>query len=263
VINGYEYLKGPWHDVEALIASTRTLYDTQITPKGGGDIPTIVRAKSMEKRKWGPSKPLIESRFDEIVHELGIFYIPKQVDPGPGIVFPQRDIYGRFTYGKYYPFEPIEFPSSTPKYIFLGHKDPLSRPQWFGNTDQVLTRIGVTRFVVIVEGFFDLLACRLLVPDLPVLSTGTKTINDDHMAYLQMLGVERVYLLFDNETSSRDDEGAGNKAMRIISSVYGKKTGVDFRTLLCPNDDPSMCLESYRAAKLLRDQLQEILDKSR
>jgi hypothetical protein len=254
-MNGFEFSKGPWHDVEAFIESTRAYYAEHVTC---GDMHSLAVLKSLEVREWEPSKVLIEPHFDEIVRELNIFYVPKSIKPGAGIAFPQRDIFGRFTYGKYYPFEPIAFPDNSPKYIFLGHKDPLGRPQWFGNTDRILTRIGITRFVVLVEGFFDLLACRLLVPDLPVLSTGTKKINDDHMAYLQMLGVERVYLLFDNETSSRDDEGAGTKAMRIISSVYGKKTGVDFRILLCPNDDPSMCLETPRSAKLLLDLLQEI-----
>jgi hypothetical protein len=255
LVSGYEWFNGPWHDVEWLIDTTRAYYGEHVTPKGWGDMFTLAQDRILEHRNWAASRVIIEPHFDAVVRDLNVFYLPKQVDPGPGIVFPQRDIYGRFTYGKFRPFYPLELKAGPAKYAFLGKK---RSPMLFGNTDQTLVNIGRSRFAILVEGFFDLLACRLLVPDLPVLSTGTKSVNDEHIAYLQMLGVERVYLMFDNEVSSKDDEGAGNKAMRIISNTYSKKTDIEFRPLLCPNDDASLCLESTRGGWLLRDMLQKI-----
>lgn len=260
MVSSYDFFNGPWQDVQWLIDAAQQFYAEHVTPKGLGDQFTLAQARIMEHRKWEPARPLIESNFDEVLRDLNIFYLPKQVDPGPGIVFPQRDIYGRFTYGKFRPFYDLVLKAGPAKYAFLGKKDQIQGPIWFGNTDRTLLNIGKARFVILVEGFFDLLACRLLCPDLPILSTGTKSINDEHIYYLQMLGVERIYLMFDNETASKEgeEEGAGNKAMRIISNLYSKKTNIDFRTLGCPNDDASLCLESGRGAKLLRDVLQKI-----
>ena len=257
MVTSFEFFKGPWQDVEWLITAAQQFYAEFVTPKGMGDMFTLAHSRIVEHRKWEPSRVLIEPHFDEVVRDLNIFYLPKQVDPGPGIVFPQRDIHGRFTYGKFRPFYDLVLKAGPAKYAFLGKKDAIQGPIWFGNTDRTLVNIGRSRMVILVEGFFDLLACRLLVPDLPVMSTGTKSVNDEHIAYLQMLGVERIYLMFDNEVSSKptDAEGAGNKAMRIISHTYGKKTGIDFRTIECPQDDASLCLEGGGPAKTLRDLL--------
>lgn len=259
MISGYEFFNGPWQDMEWLLAETTKFYDEQVVPKGIGDMFSVTRQRIMETREWAPSRSLIDENFDAVLRELNIVYIPKQVDPGPAIVFPHRDLYGRFRLGKMRPLYELVLKAGPAKYVFLGKKNTIVGPVLFGNTDETLTNIGRLRRVVLVEGYFDLLACRLLMPDLPVISTGTKSVNDDHIHYLQMLGVEDIYLLLDNEDAKGDRlEGAGNQATRIIANLYSKKTSIRFHPLGCPNNDPALCLTDYRSAILLRDMLRSV-----
>lgn len=260
MVSGFEFFKGPWQDVEWLIDTTRKFYDEHVTPKGLGDMYTVAATRIMEHRNWSASKVMIEGNMDAVLRELNIFYVPKQVDPGPGLVFPYLDLYGKYRSGRFRPFYALEMKGSPVKYALFGQK-ALIGPTWFGNTDQGILRAARHKFVMLVEGPFDLLACRLLVPEFPVFSTGTKTVNDDHIAYLRMLGVNHVYLMFDNEDPSKEGEveGAGNKAARIVANTYRNKVPMEFSVLNCPNNDPSQCLERSRPAKALKDQLEKIL----
>lgn len=259
MITEYTFWKGPWHDVAGLIAETEKFYEENVTSKGLGDRFSVAQARIMEHRKWEPARTNIEANFDAVLRDLNVFYIPKQLEAGPCLVFPQQDIYGNYTHGKLRPLYELKLKAGPAKYCFLGKKENVKGPMWFGNTDRTLVNIGRTKSVLLVEGFFDLLACRLLMPDVPVLSTGTKSVNEDHIYYLQMLGVERVFLMFDNEKAKEGkEEGAGNQAMRVISAVYSKSTKIAFYPIGCPNDDPSMCLENYRSSVLLKELLQKI-----
>ena len=151
-----------------------------------------------------------------IISELGIFYVPKQMDPGPAIIFPQRDISGRVSHGKIWPLYPLILHDKPVKYSNLGDKDLVQGPNWFGNTDPTLALAMQTRTVFLVEGFFDLLACRLMWPSTPVLSNGTKSISDDHILYLRLLGVKHIRLAFDNE-APKGDRRSGQGTRRCVS----------------------------------------------
>jgi hypothetical protein len=256
MVSGYDFFTGPWQNTEWLVTETHRYYDENVTNRGLGTIWEVTKKKIIERRKWTPSLAYYDTHFTQILEELGILYVPKQVDPGPCVLFPQPDYHSRLTHGKIYPFYELMLRSGAAKYGFLGKKDSIRGPVWLGNSDQVLQLIAKYRTVVLVEGPFDLLACRLLWPNAAVMSTGTKSINEAHVQYLRMLGVKTVYLLFDYETAKEGkSEGAGEVAMSIIRNTWGQKSGIRFEIANCPNDDPSMCLEDYYAAKKLRDVL--------
>jgi hypothetical protein len=81
-----------------------------------------------------------------MIRELEIFYVPKQMDPGPCSVFP------------------LEGPSVS-----------------FGHIDDCIRAIGKYQAVCLVEDYFDLLACPLLYPGAPILSTETQSVNQLHI----------------------------------------------------------------------------------
>jgi hypothetical protein len=110
----------------------------------------------------------------------------------------------------------------------------------------------------LVEGPFDLLACWVLAPEVPVMSPLTKRLGNEHQAYLQMLGLRRVYLMFDNELPSAGHSiGAGNLAMKQHSKDLSRY--FDVRTLLCPSCDPSEALKNGYTAEKLRSILRSVV----
>jgi hypothetical protein len=80
------------------------------------------------------------------------------------------------------------------------------------------------------------------------LSPLTKKLGDKHVAYLRMLGVKTIYLMYDNEVS-----GAGNKSMEIECRKLSE--WFTMITLLCPASDPSDCLKSMTVAGKLKRML--------
>ena len=141
------------------------------------------------------------------------------------------------------------------KYGTLGNKHEFRGPVWIGDTDLTIERILKCRFCVLVEGPFDLVACRLLA-DIPVLTTGTKSLNEQHFAALRMLGVERLHFLFDME-STELQTGAGEIAMAKMSNE-ARRIGFQPRSLACPDKDPSACLERYDKAIMLTRMLSRL-----
>ena len=246
--------EGPWQDVPWLIDETQKHYDAHITPKGLGDRFSVAAEKIVKARKWEPSLSLIKPNLDSVIRELEIFYVPKQMDPGPAIVFPLRDHHNKIRHAQLKPFYELTGRSGPMKYSRLGKgRSPIT---WFGDRDPTLLSIGKYSSVMLVEGYFDLLACRLLHPTAPILSTGTKKMNDVHLWYLQMLGVKTIHLMFDNEIAKEGkDEGAGNQAARFVAQQFQGQGGVEFQIQACPATDPSACLEDKRTAYHLRSML--------
>ena len=81
-------------------------------------------------------------------------------------------------------------------------------------------------------------------------------LGKQHIAYLRMLGVKRLILMYDNEEPKKENqkEGAGNVSMRIqVASI--KEVIHEVCEKICPRTDPSACLESMHSAKQLRDMI--------
>lgn len=233
--------------VPKITEETDKLYD-RIVAKSGHDKLTLTREKIIEARGWQPSLYLTKDNFGRSLTELGCFYVPKVMQPGPAFVFPIIDIDRTCQYAQTKPLEGSVLGGRS-KYRFIG-SDPVG-PTWLGNTDEAIKAVVSTGQVVLVEGPFDLLACRVLAPEVPVMSPLTKRLGKGHQAYLRMLGLRRIYLMFDNELpSARHNMGAGNLAMKHYSKELSRY--FDVRTLLCPSSDPSEALKNGYTAERLR-----------
>jgi hypothetical protein len=178
------------------------------------------------------------------------------MQPGPAFVFPIMDVDRESKYAQTNPLAGSAFGDKS-KYRFIGV--PPIGPVWLGNNRGVMIRkLLQSKQVILVEGAFDLLACRLLVPEIPVLSPLTKRVGPKHLAYLRLLGIKRLYLMFDNELPTAGRAlGAGNLAMiqqsRELSQYF------QTQTLLCPSSDPSEALKSGYTAERLRSMLRNTI----
>ena len=252
--------KGPWQDVPWLIQETRKFYETHVTPKGLGDQYTLAADRIVKIRKWEPALPLIKWNLEAMVRELGIFYVPKQLKPGPCIAFPLLDYNRKIVHAQIKPLYEVISSNGPLKYVRLGDKNAVRGPVWFGDTDNMLLSIVKRKSVCLVEGYFDLLACRVLHSEAAVLSTGTKSLNDMHIEYLRLLGTRKIHILFDNDIAKEGRrEGAGAEAARMIANKYTRKyPDLEFIAEVCPASDPSDCLCDRRTAYALEEQLRRI-----
>ncbi len=234
-----------WHDLNKLREKTDALY-----VKLGRDIWQTTAEKMIELRGWSVK----ESALIPILQELQVYYVPKRMIPGPMFVFPEYDAAGRVTRAQ---TKPLHTLFGETKYYTLGVKKELFLgPVWLGNTDATLAKILEMGFVILVEGPFDLIAARIVAPDLPIMSSLTKSIGDQHEAYLKILGIKRLCLLFDNEVSE-----AGETSMKILRHVLGKR-GLKVEIMPpCPGGDPAYALKSPRTKKALHEVLYHCVDE--
>lgn len=247
-------MQQPEWSVPKITEETDKLYE-QIVAKGGRDKLTLTREKIIEARGWQPSLYLTKDNFGRALSELGCYYVPKVMQPGPAFVFPVIDTDREVQYAQTKPLEGSVLGGKS-KYRFIGSKG--LGPTWLGNTDETIKTVVNTGEVVLVEGPFDLLACWVLAPEVPVMSPLTKRLGEKHQAYLEMLGLTRVYLMFDNELPSAGHSmGAGNLAMKQHSKELSRY--FDVRTLLCPSSDPSEALKNGYTAEKLRSMLRNAI----
>ena len=240
--------KNNW-DVSRLIEETDKLYSRIIMKRPEADKLSFTKSKIISERGWEPSRSLIDSNFNRVLSELKIFYVPNILLPGPAFVFPIRDVDGTYPYAQTKPLEGSVLYSPKAKYYRIGNA--ISSPQWLGNSPETIKILMRMRRVMVVEGPFDLLACRLLCPSLPVLCPLTKLVTKKHEEYLRILGVKTLHLMFDNELSKKTGGfmGSGN-----ISMAMQKKsiTSMKVEIALCPASDPSEALQSMKSAMALR-----------
>ena len=239
------------YNVITLMSETDKLYEKIREKRPDVDKVSFTRDKIVSERHWEPSLPLIKNNFTRVLEELKVFYIPNLMHPGPVFVFPIRDLDGTYPYAQTKPLTASELYSAKAKYTRIG-QPPIS-PQWLGNSPETLLQVLRYNKVVIVEGPFDLLACRLVCPNLPILCPLTKLVTSKHEDYLEMLGVSEMVLIFDNELNKKDGGhmGAGNIAMYEQQKISRLNTSV----LLSPPSDPSDALKSKASAIKLRDLL--------
>lgn len=245
----------PWYyDIPKLMSETDKLYERGIAAKGWPNKLALTKKKIIEVREWAPALPYIEKNFDRVLKDLEYFYVPNGWAPGPMFVFPLRDLDGTFPRAQTKPLEgSAEFGKG--KYWWMGEKT--FSPSWLGNSQEMIQAVIDNQAVILMEGPFDLLGCRLVCPDLPILCPLTKSIGGKHEAFLRMLGVKTIFLLFDNElpTSEKYDIGQGNLSMRMLAKeIKTMKTEI----LLCPSSDPSECLKSSAKVRALKSLLSSL-----
>jgi hypothetical protein len=233
-----------FQQVPRLLTRTDEVYEELVNMGKRGKLAATVR-KVYEQRGWEPSKRLIGENLYEAVASLNMFYCPKALVPGPTFVFPMRDLYNRWPWAQTRPMPGSVLYDEERRYRIIGTDYSFLGPKWFGNDPATLQRIIDTGKVVLVEGPFDLLACKALVPDLPLLSSGTKGLSEDHRDYLRILAVRHIAVLYDNERSGQGDKGA----RKIARDAKFAKVEV----LTCPANDPSEALCTRLCAERLRD----------
>ena len=127
----------------------------------------LAKRKIYESRGWLPSKLHIEKNFDMLLQTLGVFYLPKAHQDGPAFVFPIRDLDHKYRQAQVRPCEGSPMFDADKKYQRLGsgNRYASSGPAWFGNDLETIRHMIERRVAILVEGPFDLLACRLLIPE--------------------------------------------------------------------------------------------------
>lgn len=229
------YLKDAWwNDLTELRARTDKVYT-----KVQRDIWQVTAEKMIQLRGWNcPEEKLIP-----VLKEFGMYYVPKTMVPGPMFVFPEYDVMGRITRAQTKPLHDL---FGEGKYHTLGvKKDAFLGPVWLGNSDRTLSMAVENKFVIVVEGPFDLIAAKVLAPNLPIMSSLTKSLGNQHEEYLKILGIKTVYLLYDNDE-------AGDKSVFWLDKTFG----IPITKLTCPGSDPSDCLKST----ILKTRLKRVLD---
>lgn len=253
-MTGFEFVKGSHQNVPWLLDQVRELFATKVVPKGG---PTLLRKTAevvVKLRGWESTEHLFRGRMEFILEELAIAYVPKIMQPGPGIVFPMLDVRDRYTLGRFCPMYDLRIKDDLAKYAFLGKKADTIGPNWLGMSHATIRSIIDHKLAVLVEGPFDLLACRLVAPDVSVLSTGTKTFNDMHVDHLCMLGCKVLHLMFD-----ADD--AGEKAASYLARTWNTKLDglMTVQTQRCPAADPSDALRRAASTNQLKNRLEALV----
>jgi hypothetical protein len=254
-LSALEFNMGWWrNDVPKLIQQADILFAKAQKEKWQSSAEKIIEA-----RKWEPSRRLIEPNFQEVLKTLGFFYLSKAILPGPCFIFPLRDLgTDVITRAQVKPCYELMDTNTDKlcKYMLIGPKVTLG-PNWLGNDKATIEQVIKQRRVVLVEGGFDPLACRLLCPQLPFLTPLKKSLSKEHETYLRMLGAKTLYLMFDNERAKEGrDRGAGNTSMSIEQQRIKSMTT---EVLLCPSEDASACLENLRKARELKALLESTL----
>ena len=233
------YWRDEWwnKDLNELRSRTEKLYE-----KIGRDMWQVTAEKMIALRGW----KVKESEVIPVLQELGVYYVPKKMVPGPLYVFPKVDAAGHVTSAQTKPLHELFGPG---KYHTLGVSQKVFLgPTWIGNSDETLEKILRLHSATLVEGPFDLVAAKILAPNLPIMSSLTKSVGDKHMAYLKILGVKRLYLLFDHDE-------AGEKSKIILQKVLDIKVEAIGE---CPGDDPSGALKTVGTKLALRRVLKTI-----
>ena len=237
----------PWATrPEVLLNDLEKLYRQAIKL---GKVETVAKTtakKAMAFRQWSGAVPM--ARVIQAVKDLEMIYVPNGCGPGPAFLFPVRDMTGevrrahlRMVDESVYGF----------RYISLMNPEKFIGPGWSGNDEDTLEAIIQTGEVTLVEGPFDLVALRIAEPRLPSLCSLSKRMSDDHWDYLKILGVERLYPMFDVEKSRQ-----GEAAMDRMAATHREFQVMPLR---CPAKDPSDALKHPAKFEALRRTLTEAL----
>ena len=231
-------------DVQVLIAETDKLYDRIVQKAPDKTKLALTAQKIIEERQWKESLPLYRDRLEKTIMQLGYFYVPRNMQPGPAFVFPMKSADGKYIRAQTKPLAGSILAHADAKYRYVGKKDDFIGPVWLGNDRETIERIIKSRQVLVVEGPFDLLACRLMAPDCPILSPVSKTLGKEHMIYLSILGVKRLRMMMDNDE-------AGKRAIYGLKRGYNR--GIRIEAVQCPAHDPSDALMFWTRARQLRE----------
>ena len=232
-----------WATPEALLAELETFYLKALALGKVTSTASVAAKKVVQHRGWAGVNP---EHLLRAVEELGVIYIPTDLGPGPGLLFPIEDVTGTILRLQ------IRLLGEGPehygmKYMSLVNREAFIGPAWLGNDDETLEAIIQSHEVLLVEGPLDLLAIRTAGCPIPSLSTTSKRVTKLHWAYLRILGITQIYTLFDQDASE-----VGQKAAEALTR---NKFGISVKAMTCPSKDPAEALKSPISARILRRML--------
>lgn len=239
-----------WNEVPRLVEKTRELYQ-KLEAQGRSSLIAGTTKLVLEKRQWGPNQTALRSNLESAIEELGCFYVPKAFGPGPAFIFPMEDLEGKTVRAQ---MKPCHERFGPQKYHQLGDKTQHLGPTWIGCTEAIAAQILTTASVLLVEGPFDLLAVRTVCPELPSVSSTNKKLGRRHFEFLQLLGVKRIFTMFDIDKS---------QAGELSADYVARKAGswAEVTNLSCPAHDPSDCLKQVSKYLSLKSMLYDCLDQ--
>ena len=200
-------------------------------------------------RKWVASPDEVRP----VIEQSGVRFIPKELVPeGNGAYsFPVYNPLGSLSLAQLRFVRPI----GETRYFVIGNQSEHVGPQWFGLDRDTLERLTATRTALVVEGPFDVLACRIILgSEIPVICPLGKNLYHDHVRDLQCLGITKVIAMFDS------DEAGASATLPPIPTRRGHKLDVERTILRCPGKDPSDCLKDLKAAKLLYREVRRVIN---
>ena len=230
------------HDVPRLISETDRLYARISERYPDRTKGSVTKQRTVEERQWGPTVASYEARFEAEMAKLGMFYVPKAMIPGPAFVFPLRDVDDTLPCAQVKPLEGSILAKD--RYHFIGSS--LIGPRWIGNDRETLRLVVETHSVMCVEGPFDLLAMRLAMPGYPFMGILTNALGKRHVAYLRILGVKKLFLMYDNEGKPE-----GNAVLGHIKDLAVSEH-------ICPSKDPSDALKDEGSMRTLISRVKPI-----
>ena len=207
------FMDEPWaKHPEVLIKSLGDCYRQAIKAGKVESSPDFCRKKIMAYRGYCSAVP--QDKLLKAVEDLLMVYIPKSIPPGPGFLFAVCDatedikmaqvrVCDETVYG-------CRYLSLVDKYSFIG-------PAWVGMDQETMTRILDSRSVLVVEGPFDILAVKTLVPECPVLCPLTKSLNMIQRAILRILGVNRIVTLWDSDATGQRASSRGIMGFQTLA----------------------------------------------
>ena len=239
-----------FHDVPELMAKVDAMFAAWVATGKAVSRSETTKKRIYDARGW--RRRYAERDFASVLDRFQVFYLPKALRPGPAFVFPLRDLDGRYGQAQVRPLPESCLFMPDHKYRRLGTERPFKGPQWFGNDAATVRTIIERRKVCLVEGPFDVLACKLLAPDAPVLTTLTKGVGEDHVEYLRILGVNTVVTMFDYEESGQGARGAKATKWRV-EAKYG--SGIEVVNQASAATDPSDALAKSSESNIIELEL--------
>jgi len=250
----YVAFKNEWfHDIPQVIEKTNALYAELVKAGKTTGRNETTKKRIYEHRGW--LRRFVEPHFDAALDRLQCFYLPKALRPGPCYVFPLRDVDSNYRVAQVRPLEDSYLFLKDRKYRMLGTEHAFKGPHWFGNDPATLQKIIEKRKVCLVEGPFDVLACKCLVPDAPLMSSLTKGVGEDHVEYLRILGVKTIVTLFDYEASGQGQKGAASTKWHVEDKYA---SGIQVINATGAGSDPSDALKRESLIEELRYFLREL-----
>ena len=210
----------------------------------------VTLKKVMAFRRWFAAVP--REQLLQAIRDLELIYVPKDMEPGPGFLFQIRDVTGEVRRAHIRLMDSNDYGDL--RYLSLVDKTKFIGPAWVGADDEALASIIAAGEVLLVEGPFDLLAIRTIMPEVPSLCSTTKRLGDGHWDYLKILGVEKIHVMFDIEASGR-----GEQAMDVMKE---RAHGFIINPVKCPAHDPAEALKTPHHIEALRNTLRGLIPRS-